>query len=160
MITKILVPVDFSPQSKAAIEEAVKFGRAFDALVEVVHCWRRASGEAPGADTTLSEFGTTEDGKQMREYMEELEAQGVRVHGRLQLAHDEPARAIVELAETEGHDLIVMGTHGRTGVRHWLYGSVAEKVVRGAPCPVLTVRVADAGRVWLGAETPLPPPIL
>jgi nucleotide-binding universal stress UspA family protein len=55
-----------------------------------------------------------------------------------------PAEAIVERARSEGYDLLVMGTHGRTGVQHLLVGSVAEKVVRLAPCPVLTVRVAAA----------------
>jgi universal stress protein A len=53
-----------------------------------------------------------------------------------------PAQEIITLAETGGFDLIVMGTHGRTGVPHMLIGSVTERVIRHAPCPVLTLRQA------------------
>jgi len=53
-----------------------------------------------------------------------------------------PAEEIVRLAQDEGVDLIVMGTHGRTGLRHVLMGSIAESVMRTAPCPVFTVKVA------------------
>jgi nucleotide-binding universal stress UspA family protein len=56
------------------------------------------------------------------------------------LASNAPATAIVEYANEEGVDLIVLGTHGRGAVAHLLVGSVAERVVRTAPCPVLTVR--------------------
>jgi len=56
---------------------------------------------------------------------------------------DEPADEIVKYAESEGIDLIVMGTHGRPGLAHLLMGSVAEKVVRTAPCPVLTLRNSE-----------------
>jgi nucleotide-binding universal stress UspA family protein len=55
-----------------------------------------------------------------------------------------PAHAIVEHAKDGGFDLIVMGTHGRTGLSHAMMGSVAERVVRRAPCPVLTVQMAEA----------------
>jgi nucleotide-binding universal stress UspA family protein len=54
-----------------------------------------------------------------------------------------PAEAIVAAAKEEGCEMIVMGTHGRTGFKHLMLGSVAEQVVRAAPCPVLTVRAAE-----------------
>ena len=57
------------------------------------------------------------------------------------------ARAIVTYAAERGMDLIIMGTHGRSGVAHLLMGSVAEKVMRAAPCPVLTVRETPIGRI-------------
>jgi nucleotide-binding universal stress UspA family protein len=64
----------------------------------------------------------------------------VQVH----IAVGKPAEEIVRVAQEEGVDLVVMGTHGRTGVRHLLLGSVAEDVTRHAPCPVFTVRIAAA----------------
>jgi nucleotide-binding universal stress UspA family protein len=69
----------------------------------------------------------------------DTEALGARrVTSRLE--YGDPATGIVGIAADEGVDLIVMGTHGRTGVSRWLIGSVAEKVVRSAPCAVLTVK--------------------
>ena len=55
----------------------------------------------------------------------------------------DPTRTVVEIADQDGYDLIVMGTHGRTGLSHLVLGSVAEQVVRRAKCPVLTVRGSD-----------------
>lgn len=55
--------------------------------------------------------------------------------------YGEPSSVIIEQAAARGADLIIMGTHGRTGLKHWLLGSVAERVLRGAPCPVLTTRL-------------------
>jgi len=142
-ITKILVPVDFSEQSRAAVNNAIVFAQAFGASVEVAHLWKTKVGEAPGAEQTLNEFAASPEGKQMTEYLDSLEHHGVEVRGRLHLVHDEPHVAIVELAQQEGHDMIVLGTHGRTGVSHLLHPSVAERVVRHATCPVLTIRTPD-----------------
>ena len=64
----------------------------------------------------------------------------------VEVAVGHPADTIVRVAQERGADLIVMGTHGRTGLQHVLLGSVAEKVVRLAPCPVLTVRDKNPGR--------------
>ena len=64
----------------------------------------------------------------------------------VEVAVGHPADTIVRIAQERGADLIVMGTHGRTGLQHVLLGSVAEKVVRLAPCPVLTVRDKNPGR--------------
>ncbi len=139
-ISKILVPVDFSEQSRAAVNTAIVFAQAFGATVEVAHLWKTRTGDPPGAETTLNEFEASPEGKQMTEYLDSLEHHGVDVRGRLHLVHDEPHVAIVDLAQHEGHDLIVLGTHGRTGVAHFLHPSVAERVVRNAPCPVLTIR--------------------
>jgi len=145
-IQRILVPVDFSTQSRAAIKTAIVFAEALGARVDVAHLWSQPAGHPPGVESTLAQFGASEAGAQMRDYLASLEERGVDVRGRLQLVHDEPSRAIVDLATKEGFDLIVIGTHGRTGMAHMLHGSVAERVVRHAPCPVLTIRMPDEGR--------------
>jgi len=146
MIKKILVPVDFTEQARAAVRTAIVFAQAFGATVEVAHLWRQPAQRTPGVETTLNEFSASDQGAQMRDYLASLEQHGVEVRGRLQLVHDEPYKAICELAEAEKHDLIVIGTHGRTGVSHLLHGSVAERVVRHAPCPVLSIRMPDPSR--------------
>lgn len=74
------------------------------------------------------------------------------------LLHGDPATQIVQFAEDEGVDLIVMGTHGRTGLKHLLMGSVAEHVLRHARCPVLVVRLRPAQEPRLKEPVVLPPP--
>ncbi len=143
MIRKILVPVDFSRQSRAAVDQAIVFAQAFGASVEVAHLWHRPTGDNPGAEDTLTAFSESDAGASMKEYLESLESHGVEVRGRLQLAHEGAHKAIVHLADDEGFDLIVLGTHGRTGISHLLHPSTAERVVRTAPCPVLTIRTPD-----------------
>ncbi len=76
--------------------------------------------------------------KQLRETREKLVGKNVKV--RTQVGHGSAADEIVRIAKTEGADLIVISTHGSTGLEHWVFGSVAEKVVRLADRPVLTVR--------------------
>jgi nucleotide-binding universal stress UspA family protein len=74
----------------------------------------------------------------MDRLLSEMRHLGVSVRGRL--GSGDAANAILRMAEHESYDLIVMGTHGRTGLSHLVMGSVAEKVVARAPCPVLTIR--------------------
>jgi nucleotide-binding universal stress UspA family protein len=92
-----------------------------------------------GRKRTLVELMRTEGGRKLEMLLKRLEERGLReVRGRLEAG---PARqAIVESAAAGGYDLIVIGTHGRTGLAHVVLGSVAEWVVRHAPVPVLTVR--------------------
>jgi nucleotide-binding universal stress UspA family protein len=88
---------------------------------------------------TLADFARSEAGKEMAQFLAELQGQGeVEIRGRLESG--DPTEIVLGLAEREGYDLIVMGTHGRTGLSHLFLGSVAEKVVRRALCPVLTIR--------------------
>jgi nucleotide-binding universal stress UspA family protein len=74
----------------------------------------------------------------MQAYLEQITAAGL--NGEMAVVHGVPFQEIIETARAQQIDLIVMGTHGRTGLQHVLLGSVAEKVVRLAPCPVLVVR--------------------
>jgi len=90
---------------------------------------------------TLAEFARTHAGKEMEQFMVSVEGHGLKVRGRLETG--DPYLTILRVAASEQYDLIVMGTHGRTGLQHLLVGSVAEKVVRRAPCPVLTIRIPE-----------------
>lgn len=143
-ITKIIAPVDFSQPSRDALQFAVFLGKTFDAVVEALHVWEAPqsvqtirSGEAMTRDKVLE---TTREvaREQLDSLVEEVApgGQGVLVKPRLEAGT--PHQVIVEVAR-DGGDMVVMGTHGRTGIAHLLLGSVAEKVVRAAPCPVVTV---------------------
>jgi nucleotide-binding universal stress UspA family protein len=128
MLGRILVANDFSPASAAALELAAQLGRRFKSTVEVLHV---RDGETAGLD---------EPG-QMHRCVRSLERRGVNAVGAT-----EPGDPIeVILRRAEGFDLIVMGTHGRKGLNRMMNGSVAEAVVRRAPCPVLTASEVNHG---------------
>jgi nucleotide-binding universal stress UspA family protein len=141
-IHKILVPTDFSEHSAHALEYAVDLARRYDdshitlAHVYPVVNYAAAEGFALYTPEQLADLLT--------KLAEQLKAEEDRVHQlgwtRIDttLLQGDAYKETLELAA--GYDLIVMGTHGRTGFKHALIGSVAEKLVRTAPCPVLTVR--------------------
>ena len=134
---KILVPIDFSPGSNAAMEMAASLARDSGATVILAHVevipLSAAGGEFLYA---IPEPPTEELLAKLNDCV--LPDSNIPVERRL-LAGD-PADAIIRLAESENADMIVMGTHGRRGLTRLLMGSVAEAVVRTAPCPVLTVK--------------------
>jgi len=146
----ILVPTDFSVASKGALEYAIDLARRLRAKLVVSFVVDTAAIMLPAADgyagasaaTLLSEmqrFGRVQMAKlagQLRR--RRLDVETILGCGR-------PDVQIIEMAKKRNADLIVMGTEGRTGLSHFLLGSVTERVVRLAPCPVLTVRAA-AGR--------------
>ena len=147
MITlkNILVATDFSEPSDAALTYGRALARSFNATLHVVHVVGNLSSVVYGAEAYTVD---------MPELQREIEdAARAQLAGRVVdndehpiptrpvlLTSDAPAAAIVDYAGRERIDLIVTGTHGRGGVAHLLMGSVAERVVRTAPCPVLTVR--------------------
>jgi nucleotide-binding universal stress UspA family protein len=120
---RILVANDFSPASAAALELAAQLGRRFRSTVEVLHV--RDGGTA-----------ALDEPAQMHRCVRSLERRGVQAVGSSELG--DPIEVI--LRHAEGCDLIVMGTHGRQGLNRLVNGSVAEAVLRRAPCPVLTAR--------------------
>lgn len=145
---KILVPVDFSECSMAALEHAAVWAERFGAALDIVHVWEAPSftPQAPFGDATIADAAYIESVRaraeeSMEAFANEARARGVRVHAAW-CTPGSPALRIVEIAGDGGYDLIVLGTHGRTGLKHLLLGSVAERVVRLAPCPVVTVRSA------------------
>ena len=140
-IHKILVPTDFSEHSAYALSYAVDLAQRYEAAVTLAHVYpvvnyAAAEGFALYTPQQLTEL-LSKLGDQLKLAEEQARALGLSSIDSTLLQGD-AYKEVLELAG--GYDLIVMGTHGRTGFRHALLGSVAEKLVRTAPCPVLTVR--------------------
>jgi nucleotide-binding universal stress UspA family protein len=147
---RILVPVDFGPPSRAALEQAAYLARRLGARIDVLHVWQPLPptwtpiGPPLVLDDPLPMFERSKAGQAMKELLSQLEWEfGLDCRGRLESGN--PSSCILRVAEEEGYDLIVMGTHGRTGMSHLLLGSISSTVVRKAPCPVLTVRAPRKG---------------
>jgi nucleotide-binding universal stress UspA family protein len=141
VINRILVPADFSRCSLAALDYAVAMADRLVAEVDVLHVWE-APPRLRGDGGLLDAFVATHAGEEMRRYLARYEGRTrASIHGRLETG--DPCDTILDVAEREGYDLIVMGTRGRTGISHALLGSVAEKVIRRAPCPVVTIRTPE-----------------
>lgn len=145
-IRRILIPIDYSEHSKAALAYGAELAVAFGAALDVVHVWDRPSYvtdavmvQRPGeAHKPIGELIRENAQKDMNEFMADITLpSGVPTQSRL-LSGDPAATLIHELKKGE-HDLVVLSTHGRTGFAHLLLGSIAEKVVRMSPVPVLTV---------------------
>jgi nucleotide-binding universal stress UspA family protein len=147
-ITKILVPIDFSKFTPEVIALAADLSRRYAAPLELIHVWEPAMYAGPEGSFVLSEAEVTRIIDDFKQELTKLaaSAQAAGAFGvETCLLRGYPATAIVYRAQEMKCDLILMGTHGRTGFKHVLIGSVAENVVRTAACPVLTVRpVADS----------------
>ena len=135
-ILKILVPTDFSDPSTAALEYATMLARDRSAEVVIAHFFYTPleMGETKHSATYDGEI--QEASKKLKETIpsdQSIKFTHCMVEGN-------SSHKIVEFAERKHVDLIVMGTHGRTGLKHLLMGSYAEHVVRNAKCPVLTVK--------------------
>jgi len=146
--TKVLAAVDFSLRSRDVVRYAASLCEppTGGARLDVLHVWRApdlpVSPEGIPARVLpwqdLSTLARDEAGRQLDRLLADLDLdRDPRVRRRLEPG--DPAHVIVKLA-AEGYELIVMGTHGRHGLSHLLLGSVAEKVLRSAPCPVLVLR--------------------
>jgi nucleotide-binding universal stress UspA family protein len=149
-IKKVLCPTDFSACADHALKYGLELARAFSATVYLHHSldvphllpgFRVGFGMA--LDVSDERQKVEKAAKDMlarrgRELAEDAAEAGIMLQTRFTVG--EPGRTIVALAVEERMDLIVVATHGRGAVKHLLLGSVAERVVRGAPCPVLTVK--------------------
>ena len=136
-IHTILHPTDFSKQSEFAFQLACSLARDYGAQLYVVHVVTPpvvvyGEGVLPVEPEAYQ--------AELREKLNRLHAVEPEVRVLHRLVEGQPVDEILRLAKEIGCDLIVMGTHGRTGFGRMLMGSVAEKVVRTAPCPVVTVR--------------------
>jgi nucleotide-binding universal stress UspA family protein len=150
-LDRLLVPIDFSPSSRAALEYAAFLAEKAGAALEVLHVWEpagitgpasmavlQAQGAAAGAGWSQTREGVRRD---VERFVTQSPARGRVAAVRVEAG--EPSDGILEAARASRADLIVMGTHGRTGIARLLLGSVAEAVLRRATCPVLTVRGAS-----------------
>ena len=146
MIKRILVPTDFSPHAEAALAYASDLAAAVGASVHLLHvvedplaagAWSAAMYTAEIAGLQVNLVRDAE--QRLREY-----AADHRGTGGTEVRSGNVAKTVLDVARERAIDLIVMGTHGRTGLAHAVMGSVAERVVRLAPCPVLTLRCDPA----------------
>lgn len=144
-IRQILVPTDFSETSKQAVDDALDLAQKFDASVTLIHVEQLPI--FPYAEPMFV-YGTQIEKEirdraqaEMDKLAKDCEARLGRSVGK-KIAIGSPPNEIVEEAKIGKYDLIVIATHGRTGITHLLIGSTAERVVQLAPCRVLTVRGA------------------
>lgn len=143
MMKRILVPVDFSEHSQQALIYAKKIATLYNARLQLLHvveevihpaCYM-ASGPSVLAFKPELKAGAQQEMKKLLK-----ETTGPEVAADFHVIEGRAAVDIVNFAKNDHSDLIVIATHGRTGIEHMLLGSVTEKVVRRAPCPVFTVR--------------------
>lgn len=155
---KILVPTDFSAHSIEAIRTAADIAARYDATITLVHAFTPVAYPLPEGFVLLTaaqmaELQTDFD-RLLACAKREAEAAGARRVSTVQLMGS-PEVEIAQYARDHAVDLIVMGTHGRTGIPHALLGSVAERVLRRASCPVLCVRApADRSDASLPVHDP------
>jgi nucleotide-binding universal stress UspA family protein len=133
-IRTILHPTDFSESAEAAFSVAGMLAKAHKARLIVLHVYPLPISRGEGVDYPP-------DQAEMWRLLDRYYVPDPDVHVDDRLAEGSAPEEILRVAEEEGCDLIVMGTQGRTGLARLLMGSVAEKVMRGAHCPVLTVRI-------------------
>ncbi len=140
----IVFATDFSPASEPALKKAIEMARKEGAELIVAHVYEPPaslshSGVADDfIEAELEQTVRTDVEKKLEHVLATVRAEGVRVRGEI-LAGHAPKR-LSELAEKSGAGLLVLGTHGRTGLKKLVIGSVASNVIATAPCPVLTVR--------------------
>jgi nucleotide-binding universal stress UspA family protein len=138
----ILVPVDFSEHASHALDAAVELAKHFGAKLHLIHVYPIQPIMVAPYEVSIPidiEKSIREPANQkLREWAERAVQAGVEVE--TTSAADTPAEAIARLAQDIRADLIVMGTRGLTGFKHVLLGSVAERTLRIAPCPVLTLK--------------------
>lgn len=143
---KLLLATDFSKSALAAEEHTILLAKALDGEIVVLHAWNLpvlpfqegAINASPDQIATISATAQ----KALDGAVARIQARFPRTTGLLRV--DEPWQAIVECAKEISADMIVVGTHGRRGLPRLLLGSVAERVVRTAGCPVLTVHSNDS----------------
>jgi nucleotide-binding universal stress UspA family protein len=140
---KILVPVDFSSGSERAVEKAAELATLLDASIELMHVYQLPVFALPDSSITVSPTyiaDLTDRAQQaLNKYRDELSARGLP--SATKLVEGMPAQAIVDHANDISAEMIVMGTHGHGGFKRFLLGSTAERVVRMATVPVLSVHL-------------------
>ncbi len=146
--SRILVAVDFSQGARVALDRAMTLAREFGASVDVLHVWQPPSYVVPEMLVTAPEG----NGLRFDDYMRSRTLHDLSIlvapyreatpslQVRLVAENGSPRELIVAVAKDKGADLIVVGTHGYTGMKRFVLGSIAEGVVRTASCPVLVVR--------------------
>lgn len=141
-IRTVLCPVDFSTASDRALSYTIDLAKLLNAKVHIIHVWQPllyALGD--GVIIPAGEFINqlvSELNDKLNSVISQHQGQGIEVTGAL--VEGVPYDGIIQVAQQHPAELIVMGTHGRKGFTHFMLGSVAERVVRTSPVPVVTVR--------------------
>lgn len=145
-VKSILVPVDFSPHSSLALSYATELAQRYDAALEIVHVYQSVAVAMPEGYVLVTPDQLAEILSRFQVQLEaakkDVIANGVS-NVRTALLQGDPIQEILQRVQDSKHDMIVMGTNGRRGLKRLLLGSVAANVVRLAGCPVLTVRAGD-----------------
>lgn len=152
-VNSILVPTDFSATSDAALRYATDMALTLGARLYLMHVPGK-TGEHFEANFPHGQFEATAR-KGLSSFLTQEEIERLRPEYAVRVGT--PAEEIVRYADFCDVDLIIMGTHGRSGIAHALMGSVAEQVVRMTPCPVLLVRAPKPVAVLEGAAVSVPP---
>jgi nucleotide-binding universal stress UspA family protein len=143
----ILVPTDFSEASEAALDYAKGLATAFGASIHVIHVTEDLLAHAWSAEVYVASMPNLREEieKEARERLAAMltDAERERFHVTTEVIAGNPFLEIVRYAKANAIDIIVIGTHGRGPIAHMLLGSVAERVVRKAQCPVVTVRLPE-----------------
>ena len=141
-VQRILVPIDFSENAASVIEWAAHLAEEHGSRIILFHAYHLPVEfqQYEGAYLPPDYWAgvKTEAEQSLRRYQGELEQRGIEVEGVVREGY--AATAIVDEAASQKADLIVIGTHGLSGLKHMLLGSIAERVVQKSPCPVLTVK--------------------
>jgi universal stress protein A len=154
-IRRVLVPTDFSPGASAALDWGNRMAQRFNAELILVHALDLSMGAAAGLPSDVAMMPAIQ---QLAERLrEEADADMAKLgrqypHARRIIREGLPRQVILDVAKAEQASIIIMGTHGRTGLAHVFFGSVAEHVVRHSRVPVLTVRYTDDAAAGVGAD--------
>src|SRR6266487_1144791 len=144
IVQHVLVPIDFSATADRALEYAIALAQQLQARLTLLHVLDLTpvtmEEMTAGVAATYLDDLETDAQHLLQASLERVQRAGLQ--GESLLVQGTPTQTIVDTAGEQGVDLILMGTHGRTGLAHVFLGSVAEHVVRQAPCPVLVVRRA------------------
>jgi nucleotide-binding universal stress UspA family protein len=150
--SRILVPVDLTEGSLALIDYALQLAKPFNAALEIIHAWEPPQYVAPDLlvaapgwnSQSLEKVAVDAATRELNELVAKVKNPPVPITHRVVVG--EAGSTVLRMAEEGKHDLIIMGTHGRRGLPRLLMGSVAQKIVARAHCPVLTVHLYEAAK--------------
>ncbi|MHB0998043.1 MAG: universal stress protein [Armatimonadota bacterium] len=151
MYSNILVPLDGSELAEGALPHARALAHAFQAsislisIVEPVTLYPQPGLVGPVISVAMNIDDEIDNAsKYLQNHKEHLEDEGLTVHTKV--LNGDPASLICDYAHEHESDLIVMSTHGRSGIKRWVYGSVADRVLRGARIPILLIRAKESSQ--------------
>jgi nucleotide-binding universal stress UspA family protein len=146
MFKKIVVPLDGSTLAEQALPSAVELAKAFDGQIFLLHVVTNYLVPPYGIDYQLGETFRDVAIREAHEYLENIRGKLESTFSgtfHVKVIEGLVAENILDFANFQNADVIVMGTHGRSGVGRWVFGSVAERVLRASNCPVLLIRAHE-----------------